>query len=125
MGTNYYHRTHICEHCDRFDEHHIGKSSGGWTFGFHGEREEDSELNSLGRVVASFDDWKLLFLEEGSKIIDEYGEEISVAEFIQMVEKKKSETLNHTEYCKVAHPSLKPINWLDNEGNSFSEGEFS
>lgn len=123
MGTNYYHRTNICEHCDRFDEHHIGKASAGWTFSFHGEREEITERNPLGEVIASFDDWKdRLSL---GKIFDEYGTEVAFEEFVRMVERKKQEKCNHTEYCKVDHPSHAQENWLDNEGNSFSEGEFS
>ena len=76
MGTNYYHRTNICEHCDRYDENHIGKSSGGWVFSFHGERN-DVEWNFLGGgVIVSLDDWKARL--KGGKIFDEYGDEISV-----------------------------------------------
>lgn len=123
MGTNYYHRTNICPHCDRYDEHHIGKSSGGWTFGFHGEREEDSELNPLGGVVSSFSDWKTR-LREG-KIFDEYEEEISFEKFLQLVEAKRNEKNNHTEYCRVNHSSHAIDCWLDDDGNSFTEGEFS
>ena len=87
------------------------------------------QLKDGGRLVIPVGDKYQQILttavKEGSKIIDEYGDETSVAEFIQMVERKKSETNNHTEYCEVAHPSRKPMNWLDNEGNSFSEGVFS
>ncbi len=120
MGTNYYHRTNICSCCGRYDENHIGKSSGGWTFGFHGEKEWDLDLNPLG-VVASLSDWKLR-LEKG-KIFDEYGVEISLEDFLKLVESKKDAKLNHTEYCREHHPSEKC--WLDDDGNSFAEGEFS
>jgi hypothetical protein len=30
MGTNFYYRTQNCTHCKRFDEIHVGKSSGTW-----------------------------------------------------------------------------------------------
>lgn len=122
MGTNYYHRTNICPHCDRYDENHIGKSSGGWTFGFHGEREKEPEFNSLGGVVVSFEDWKTRFKD--GKIFDEYGDEISVEKFINLVETKRDAKLNHTEYCVEQH-SRTSENWLDDEENSFTEGEFS
>ena len=37
MGTNYYVAKNYCECCDRYDqEYHIGKSSYGWSFTFHG-----------------------------------------------------------------------------------------
>jgi hypothetical protein len=122
MGTNYYHRTNICEHCNRYNEHHIGKSSGGWTFSFHGERNPES--NSLGGVVISFSDWKSR-LRKG-KIFDEYGDEISFNEFIELVEMKKDEKNNQTKHCRVSHPAYAKENcWLDEDGNSFSEGEFS
>ena len=86
MGTNYYHRTNICLHCIRYDENHIGKSSGGWTL---------------------------------------YCDEVSFEDFVKLVESKKDEKNNHTEYCKTAHPLQVGMNWIDDEGNSFSEGEFS
>ncbi len=123
MGTNYYHRTNICPHCDRHDKHHIGKSSGGWTFSFHGEKE-NPEWNSLKGVVASFTDWKER-LKEG-KIFDEYGKEVSLEDFLQLVEAKRDEKNNHTTYCKIHHAqhAVKGC-WLDDEGNSFSDGAFS
>jgi len=123
MGTNYYHRTNICEHCDRYDESHIGKSSGGWTFGFHGEREQNPDYNPLGQVIASFTDWKER-LKKG-KIFDEYGDEISLEDFVKLVESKRDAKYNHTEYCKTEYSSRADMNWLDDEGNSFAEGEFS
>jgi len=120
MGTNYYHRTNVCSCCGRYDEHHIGKSSGGWTFGFHGEREKDPDINPLG-VVVSFAEWKDR-LKEG-KIFNEYGEEVSLEDFLQLVESKRNGNINHTEYCRINHPEERC--WLDDDGNSFSEGEFS
>lgn len=123
MGTNYYHRTNICSHCDRYDEYHIGKSSMGWTFSFHGEKETIVEFNPLGKVVASFSDWKER-LKKG-KIFNEYGEEILLEEFLKLVESKRDSEHNHTEYCRIHHPDHAKQCWLDDEGNSFSEGEFS
>lgn len=123
MGTNYYHRTNICQHCNRYDEVHIGKSSHGWTFNFHGERESDPEFNPLGGIVISFADWKER-LKEG-RIFDEHGKETSLEDFIQLVESKRDEKYNHATYCQTYHPDYASRSWLDDEGNSFSEGEFS
>jgi len=53
MGTNYYHRTNICEKCGRFDETHIGKSSWGWTFSFHGPNGVSSYANWLKTLSTS------------------------------------------------------------------------
>lgn len=123
MGTNYYHRTKICDHCDRYDKHHIGKSSWGWTFSFHGERDVDPTFNVLGEIVASFEDWKIR-LKKG-KIFDEYGEKISLTDFIEMVEEKITQSKNHTTYCRENHLDHAEKCWLDKEGHSFAEGEFS
>lgn len=123
MGTNFYHRTNICDHCNRYDEHHIGKSSGGWTFSFHGEREIDPEMNPLNEMITSFSDWKTRLKD--SKIFNEYDEEISLTEFLQLVEDKRDEKNNQTTYCRIEHPDYAKNCWLDDEGNSFSEGEFS
>lgn len=34
MGTNYHWRDQPCGHCGHYEEIHVGKSSGGWSFGF-------------------------------------------------------------------------------------------
>ena len=125
MGTNYYHRTNICTTCHRFDSVHIGKSSAGWTFSFHGERDQNPDYNELGGVVASLDDWKRRIEELDGMIYDEYGEAITVEKFLALVESKRDSKLNHKTYCDELHPSFAGRNWLDGEGHSFSEGEFS
>jgi len=125
MGTNYYHRTNLCPVCGRYDEHHIGKSSGGWTFSFHGEREPDAEINPLGCVVASFADWKKR-LQYGA-IFDEYEERIPFADFVALVTSKRDSPENRTGYVWKHHvgTSISRGSWHDPEGHSFSEGEFS
>ena len=121
MGTNYYHRSNTCLCCDRYDEHHIGKSSAGWTFNFHGERDKNPEFNPLGETIVSFADWKKR-LKIG-RIFDEYDEEISFEDFVKLIESKRNEKNNHTLYCRENHPEQKC--WIDENGHSFSEGEFS
>jgi hypothetical protein len=81
MGTNYYHRTNICEHCGRYDETHIGKSSAGWVFGFQAIVNYDN----CGHDIATYAQW-LERLKAGGKIVDEYNGELTVEEFIKVVE---------------------------------------
>ncbi len=107
MGTNYYHRTSICRSCGRCDERHIGKSSGGWTFSFRGYPEDG---------IKSWQDW-LLILKAGGKIYNEYGDQISIRDFIKLVKSKSKNKLNHSKECPEG-------NWLDRELNSFSSSEF-
>ena len=105
MGTNYYHRTNICPKCGRFDEQHIGKSSAGWSFSFHGTE-----------AIRSYKEW-LVLLEAGGKIFNEYDEEIPLHKLKALVEAKRGGR-NHTR----EYPG---DNWVDAEGHSFSGYEFS
>lgn len=102
MGTNYYARV-------EYDEvTHIGKSSFGWTFTFHATAS-----------IRSYKQW-LKFLEDNDvKISDEYGEEISIDEFKELVESKRGSQNNHTKDCQYEY------SYLDEEGNSMTLGEFS
>lgn len=126
MGTNYYVATNHCECCDRYDtEYHIGKSSYGWSFSFHGYREE--------RLV-SWDTWKE-FLKD-RRIVDEYGDLIDYDEFVKMIETFKSpdyvredgrKNQQHNEAGRNdKYPWFNPeYDWDDEQGYSFSSREFS
>lgn len=122
MGTNYYARTNICPHCGHYDERHIGKSSAGWTFSFHGYRP--SVLDEQEPLLDSWNAWKDYLQQPGVKIFDECGDEVSCDAFVKMVEAKKSEAFNHTTYCRqnYAHSHNDE---LDDEGNSISYCDFS
>lgn len=118
MGTNYYwyKNPEPCPSCGHESEGlHIGKSSAGWTFSFHGTEE-----------VRSWEDWKKV-LQSGGKIFDEYGDEKSFEEMRRVVENRSHPRglLNHFDYCAVHHPEHNRENWKDDEGHSFSPGEFS
>ena len=120
MGTNYYHRTDICKCCNRYKEKHIGKSSMGWQFSFQGYNEDYPE-------IYSFKDWKRELLSEG-EIFDEYGNHISLDDFIRKVESKKIEENNHYDYCKKYSKERgydMGNDWKDEEGYSFTFAEFS
>lgn len=128
MGTNYYMRYRICECCERYDEIHIGKSSYGWTFSFHAFREGDYE--SLATVgIKSYKEWIDLLENIKGGIYDEYGQEISLDEFKNLVKSKEKEKFNHTTYCQNSENSWDrrhaEVNcFLDEEGHSFSYGDF-
>jgi len=104
MGTNYYLRTNICECCNRYDEVHIGKSSAGWSFTFHG-------MESI-RTAAH---WAAEFAK--GRIFDEYGDETSVEDFWKLVEAKRLNKRHADAHPDGAH--------IDPEGHSFSNYEFS
>ena len=107
MGTNYYARCNICERCKRYDELHIGKSSMGWTFGFHATEK-----------IRSWQSWREFLDSKSIKIVDEYGREVSFLDFEDIIISKRKEKHNHArEYSEGS--------FLDEEGHSFTEGEFS
>lgn len=108
MGTNYYLRKGICKECKHpAEELHIGKSSVGWTFSFRAHDEP---------FIHSAKDWKNQ-MKEGV-IFDEYNEKMSEGAFWDYVEKKKVAPNKHArDYPKDG--------WIDDEGNSFSNYEFS
>lgn len=121
MGTNYYHRTAICECCNRYDERHIGKSSYGWSFSFRGYKP--NEWSDDKTPIVDYVNW-IRALESTGKIFDEYGTEISLQGFKQMIQAKIGQQ-NHTTYCRLHYPDHARDCWLDADGHSFQEGEFS
>ena len=120
MGTNYYAVLNKCASCKRHEQLHIGKRSGGWMFSFRGHTDSQP-------VLRSSEDWRL-FLQDKT-VMNEYGEELSPAEFWQIVTATKDSwagkpPLNHFDYCNQrGYPTLDQ--WKDPEGWSFSETEFS
>lgn len=76
--------------CERYDEYHIGKRSGGWQFSLRGYRNHSS-----GITVESWRDWKVL-LHTGGSVYDEYGRECGIRGFIEMVESSMTEKLKNS-----------------------------
>ena len=126
MGCNYYLRKNECKHCNRYDDIHIGKSSAGWTFSFRGYKDYDYKDNGFDNPVISWKDWKEILRKEDN-IYDEYNQKISFKEFEKLVESKKEQPNNHVTYCEKEYADTDYLNhlWLDEEGNSFSDSEFS
>jgi len=114
MGTNYYHRINICPTCGHSENvEHIGKSSVGWRFSFHGTYD-----------IKSYSDWLFVLASEG-KIYNEYNEEVTLKDFKELVNEKKGGT-SHAGWCRENRPTRYGYDdWEDKDGNSFSGYEFS
>jgi len=77
MGTNYYLRYDVCQHCGRSDKQlHIGKSSAGWCFALHVHPEEG--INTL-------EDWRREWAKPGTAIYDEYGGRTHPDEMLEII----------------------------------------
>jgi len=121
---NYYLEINTCPTCNRYDRVHIGKSSCGWTFSFQGFKER-SDCEMIGCQVLSYKDW-LEVLPIGI-IINEDGKEVSLDEFKEKVESKRYADKNHTVVVKGDNSLRLHAEqcWLDDEGHSFTSGDFS
>ena len=110
MGTNYY----VVRRKPSIREPlHIGKSSAGWKFLFHEVNKYNGFDHNL--EIHTFEQWKY-FLENNKDILilNEYDEEVSVKEFLELVkEKQKEENKHNFEYCKNVN------------GYRFSDSDFS
>lgn len=124
MGTNFYHEVELCDKCHNADRIHIGKSSGGWTFSFQATE-----------TIRSYADW-LKVLDGGGRIVDEYGSEYTLDEFKKLVEAKRLPLADGPPLNHAREFTMSPLqklyggyrdgrDFLDPEGNSFSEGDFS
>lgn len=90
MGTNYYwimDPPPACSTCNRRDPEgklHIGKASAGWAFALHVWTYDDIEP-VLVTQPRDLDGWLTLFGLEGSRIVDEHGQEMTVDEMIGVI----------------------------------------
>ena len=77
MGTNYYLERNVCPECGKADESwHIGKSSAGWCFALHIMPDRD---------IHDLPDWLNEFEDTGTRIIDEYGREVSAKDMVSII----------------------------------------
>lgn len=133
MGTNYYHRTNICSCCGRYEETHICKSLNSFEAVTRWLDEPP-----YGRVIeiGSWQEWKARLLDPepslAGQVWDEYGEQISVEEFIERVEATDPEwrrrqftwMVNNAPAEVSSEPRLEKT-WLDPDGFTFSGRSFS
>ena len=103
MGTNYYLRENECPHCGRYDERHIGKSSGGWTFALHVYPDEG--INTL-------DDWKAILDGSDGSIYDEYGESVCFALMLGHITKREWKHRNTDDDRTISSYAVKGPNGL-------------
>jgi hypothetical protein len=105
MGTNYYVKDEPrCPTCGRAsDVYHIGKSSMGWKFLFRGY--EDQGLTSASKWFEYL---------ASRNIVDEYGTEWLLEEFISLI-KSKMDGLVHYD----------PKKKIDDQGHPVAYYEFS
>jgi hypothetical protein len=124
MGTNYYVAKNLCECCNRYDEeYHIGKSSSGWAFTFHGYPAER---------LTSWKAWKAFLKDQ--VIMDEYHERIDYDWFVHYIEGPKAPNYTNTHGHKNLQHNLESkkgtwfnpeYDWDDEEGYAFSSRDFS
>ena len=125
MGTNFYvDADATCDNPAHRESLHIGKSSAGWKFGFHG-------IPELG--LTSWAAWQEFLV--GRQITDEYGTELTLAEFVSRVENRRVPSALSRPICRV-EPTPEEIrigfggqfsrhSYHDADGFDFTDGEFS
>ncbi|MEU7170355.1 hypothetical protein ABZ949_02540 [Micromonospora tulbaghiae] len=133
MGTNYYWRDQPCGSCGRGDFLHVGKHSGGWSFGFRGYRHDpdDGLYSPVGRSIVSRLDWRLLLADRPGRLVDEYGKQVDdpIAWLDAMVppsaEQQQKEDRPQLRGPYAPPRGTDPREWRDAEGFRFYDGDFS
>ena len=126
MGTNYYLRTDVCQHCNRERERiHVGKSSFGWPFLFRGYRAWPPD--GVPHPITSAQEWRQFIeqaVEQGARLTDEYGDPQDIDEFWRVVEVKRTDTRGPDQVTSYRHGE-RESEWFDSEGYRFCDNEFS
>ena len=107
MGANYYVHTNMCNHCERYDRVHIGKSSAGWKFLVDVDRLYYTNFNEFIEFIRKND----------GNIWDEYDRPISFDDLMDKIEAKK----NGRSHCQE-YPEDK---YADDEIVDLHKGGFS
>lgn len=131
IGTNFYVSDEpTCDNPAHTRSLHIGKSSAGWKFGFHGIPDHDPPLTSWAA-------WQEFLADR--VIEDEYGQEYTLEEFRPRVENRHIPKGLSRPICRVTPTEEEvqlgfggrrpvrnsEIEYHDPEGYDFYEGEFS
>lgn len=124
MGTNYYLvdiSVECCPTCGKHKEepwrYHIGKSSAGWCFAVHVDKDEG---------ILSLDDLLPKFTDPRYRIEDEYDRVISAVEMCQIImDRAGKPTSNNTpEFLSQNHAIVGPRNLLRATGGwVYAHGE--
>ena len=130
MGTNYYITSNECQCCNRYDtDFHIGKSSYGWAFSFHGYRGPHIDV-----TLSCWAEWKEYLKDK--TIRTEYGDKVDYQNFCHMIETVKAPGYvredGHRNLCHNEEGRKGPRPWFnsewdwdDEDGYSFCSREFS
>lgn len=128
MGTNFYLRTNVCSHCDRYDETHICHSMTSWDT----VRRYDDASETWVVSVGSWKEWKALLLTGGGLIFDEYGRFWLTVDFIAAVEATPADArrwqydwMVRRDPRRVSDGPAIDMTWLDADGFTFSGHGFS
>lgn len=131
MGTNFYWRETPCGSCGRADELHVGKSSGGWSFGFQAYRHDpdDGAISPVGFPVVSRADWRRVFTEKPGRLVDEYGRGVPdplgwLDELRPPTPEEQRSEWSRERMGSFWYPNDKDV-WRDPEGFRFSAYDFS
>ena len=98
MWNNRYYATTEALNSDFYQRIHIGKSSKGWRFGLCTYPTENPKFKDgqtgyheyyLDKPISSFDDWIELFNDPNNHIENEFGEEITKDEMIDIIAHRK------------------------------------
>jgi hypothetical protein len=112
MGTNFFWREKFCGECGRFDEKHVGKRSGGWSFTF---REHEG--------IRSRADWVAYVAKGEGGLIDEYGREY--AEPVAWLNALQAPDAAAIAWEDNERGPWRSTNRRDAEGFTFLDCEFS
>lgn len=126
MGTNYYIKKK--ERKVKEPDLHIGKNSWGWQFSFQAYEADDyygtPELKSKEQWL------EYIFLNSDS-IYDEYNENISFNEFLEILEAKQPGSIrkvdgfvNLNHHIECSKTNWAQYSYLDPEGWSFTTSDF-
>ena len=120
MGTNYYVADNPCEHCGRSDGgYHIGKS------GRIVRAYIEDDPTPWG-VTSSWQDWKRIVQLPDVQITDEYGRVLTPDELITIFETTPlEERRRQYDLIQRSYPSYAGWYWLDDDGFTVYDGEFS
>lgn len=142
MGMNYYATKPKCPTCGHIDVgFHIGKKAAGWKFHFQCA-DLDWDKDRTARSLISWNQMKEYIVKNALVIEDEGNEILSMEEFEKIVHSEgmlnvvnimhnKPTNDQEREYCrpKTHCPNLYERDrynfWNDEDGYSFSRGDFS
>lgn len=129
MGTNYYWREKACGSCGRYNEFHVGKSSGTWRAYPHELMDLDhpdwgyQPESPFGFPVLSLEDWRRVFKTHPGELWNEYRE--LIPDPLAWLEQQKPWSPRPPYGTRFIDEDIRQgTGWLDAEGFKFYSGEF-